>query len=63
MKAIIQRVTGASVSGNKVLLIIINRMVLIAVDGKIISSIGRGVCVLLGISRTDTEQEAEWMYV
>lgn len=28
-----------------------------------VSAIGRGICVLLGISRDDTQQEAEWMYV
>ncbi len=26
-------------------------------------AIGRGICVLLGISRVDTASEAEWMYV
>ncbi len=26
-------------------------------------AIGRGLCVLLGISRVDTASEAEWMYV
>ena len=33
------------------------------VDGKVISSIGRGICVLLGISRNDTRQESDWMLV
>lgn len=28
-----------------------------------VSAIGRGMCVLLGISRHDTEREAEWMWV
>ncbi|XP_011409356.1 PREDICTED: D-tyrosyl-tRNA(Tyr) deacylase 1-like [Amphimedon queenslandica] len=44
MKILVQRVTSASVT----------------VDGKVISSIGKGVCVLLGISRKDTSQELEW---
>ena len=26
-----------------------------------ISSIGRGICVLLGITREDTAKESEWM--
>ena len=29
----------------------------VLVDGKVVSSIGRGICVLLGISRKDTSQE------
>jgi len=45
MKAIIQRVTKASVS----------------VGDDTISSIGRGLCVLLGISRNDTDKDAEFM--
>jgi D-tyrosyl-tRNA(Tyr) deacylase len=45
MKALVQRVTSASVT----------------VDGKVINSVGRGMCVLLGISRKDTPQELEWM--
>lgn len=45
MRAIIQRVTTASVS----------------VDGEVISSIGKGLCVLLGISKYDTSKEIEYM--
>jgi len=45
MKAIIQRVTKASVS----------------VGDETISSIGRGLCILLGISRNDTAKDAEFM--
>ncbi|KAL9958138.1 hypothetical protein ACROYT_G035110 [Oculina patagonica] len=45
MRAIIQRVTQASVS----------------VDGEVISSIGKGLCVLLGISKHDTFKEIEYM--
>ena len=45
MKAIIQRVTSASVT----------------VDGEIISSIGKGLCVLVGIHRTDTRKELEYI--
>ncbi|XP_068607596.1 D-aminoacyl-tRNA deacylase 1 [Brachionichthys hirsutus] len=45
MKAIIQRVTKASV----------------AVGGDQINSVGRGLCVLLGISSEDTEKDAEYM--
>lgn len=32
-----------------------------AVGDREVSSIGRGICVLLGISREDTSKEAEWM--
>lgn len=45
MRAIIQRVTAASVS----------------VDGEVISSIGKGLCVLLGISKYDTSKEIEYI--
>lgn len=45
MRAVVQRVTSASVS----------------VDGSVISSIGRGLCVLVGISRNDTAKEMEYM--
>ncbi|KAL6455878.1 hypothetical protein MHYP_G00357290 [Metynnis hypsauchen] len=45
MKAIIQRVTKASVT----------------VGEEQISSIGRGLCVLLGISADDTQRDAEYM--
>ncbi|TRY81859.1 hypothetical protein DNTS_005464 [Danionella cerebrum] len=45
MKAVIQRVTRASVT----------------VGGEQISSIGRGLCVLLGISVTDTQKDADYM--
>jgi len=32
-----------------------------AVDGEVISSIGKGLCVLLGISKHDTPKEIEYM--
>ena len=45
MKAIIQRVTSASV----------------VVDGETISSIGKGLCILVGIHRTDTRKELDYI--
>lgn len=45
MKAVIQRVASASVS----------------VDGNVVSSIGRGLCVLVGIHRDDTPQQMEYI--
>ena len=45
MKAIIQRVTHASV----------------AIDGKVKSSIGLGLLVLLGIEDSDTKEDIEWL--
>jgi len=45
MKAVIQRVISASVS----------------VDGSVVSSIGRGICVLIGLSRDDTDKEIEYI--
>lgn len=43
MKAIVQRVTSAGVS----------------VEGEVVSTIGRGLCVLVGIHRDDTPQQRE----
>ena len=45
MRALIQRVSRASV----------------AVEDEVISSIGRGLLVLLGVAREDTEREADWL--
>ena len=45
MKALLQRVSSASVS----------------IDGEIVGQIGRGFCILLGITHSDTEAEAEWL--
>ncbi|GAA5899005.1 hypothetical protein JCM6882_004590 [Rhodosporidiobolus microsporus] len=45
MKAVIQRVTDASVT----------------VDGQVIAKIGRGILCLIGISTADTEYESEWL--
>lgn len=45
MKAVIQRVSKASV----------------AVDGKIISSIGSGLLILLGIENEDDKMDIEWL--
>ena len=33
------------------------------VDGEVISSIGKGLCVLVGISKYDTSKEIEYMWV
>ncbi|TVR48445.1 MAG: D-tyrosyl-tRNA(Tyr) deacylase [Puniceicoccaceae bacterium] len=45
MKAVVQRVTRASVT----------------VDGKVVGSIGRGLLILLGIHREDTEADGDWI--
>ncbi|XP_029031940.2 D-aminoacyl-tRNA deacylase 1-like isoform X4 [Osmia lignaria lignaria] len=45
MKAVIQRVTKASVS----------------VDGEVISNIGNGLCVLIGIKRDDTMEDMKYI--
>jgi D-aminoacyl-tRNA deacylase len=45
MRALVQRVTRASVS----------------VDDRLVSSIGPGLLVLLGVRREDTEREADWL--
>jgi hypothetical protein len=45
MRCVVQRVKSASVT----------------VDGAVISSIGRGICVLVGIHVEDAPEGAEWM--
>lgn len=45
MRAVVQRVKRASV----------------AVDGQIVGSISHGLCVLLGIEISDTEQDLKWL--
>lgn len=45
MRALVQRVTRASVT----------------VDGQLVSAIGPGMLVLLGIAREDTERHADWL--
>ena len=45
MRALVQRVSRASV----------------AVDGETVSAIGTGLLVLLGVTRTDTEKDADWL--
>ena len=45
MVALVQRVSEASVE----------------VDGEVVGAIGRGLMILLGIHRTDTEQEMAWV--
>jgi D-aminoacyl-tRNA deacylase len=45
VRALIQRVSRASVS----------------VDGRVVSSIGPGLLVLLGVTGTDSEAEADWL--
>ncbi|GAA5981520.1 hypothetical protein JCM10908_004141 [Rhodotorula pacifica] len=45
MRAVIQRVTQASVT----------------VDGEVISKIGRGILCLIGISTSDTAYESQWL--
>jgi D-tyrosyl-tRNA(Tyr) deacylase len=45
MRALVQRVTEASV----------------AVGGDVVSSIGPGLLVLLGVAREDTDRDADWL--
>jgi D-aminoacyl-tRNA deacylase len=45
MRALVQRVSSASVS----------------VDGELVSEIGPGLLVLLGVTHDDTEQQADWL--
>jgi D-tyrosyl-tRNA(Tyr) deacylase len=45
MRAVVQRVAGASVS----------------VDGRVVGSIGKGLCVFIGVAPGDGEGEVEWM--
>ena len=45
MRALVQRVSSASVS----------------VDGEVVSAVGPGMLVLLGVSVDDTHQDADWL--
>lgn len=45
MRAVIQRVSRASVE----------------VDGKVVGSIGKGLCVFLGIEEADQTEDVEWL--
>ncbi|MEM7802561.1 MAG: D-aminoacyl-tRNA deacylase [Chloroflexota bacterium] len=45
MKVLLQRVSGAAVR----------------VDGHIVGQIGRGYCLLVGVTHSDTNKEAEWL--
>ena len=45
MRALLQRVSEASVT----------------VDGRIVGQIGRGFCILLGVTHSDTNKEADWL--
>jgi D-tyrosyl-tRNA(Tyr) deacylase len=45
MRALVQRVSSASVS----------------VDGQLIAAIGPGLLVLLGVTHDDTEQQGDWL--
>ena len=45
MRALVQRVSRASVS----------------VDGRVVSDIGRGLLVLLGVTHEDSDRDADWL--
>jgi D-aminoacyl-tRNA deacylase len=45
MRALVQRVTRASVS----------------VEGRVVAGVGPGLLVLLGVARDDTERDADWL--
>lgn len=71
MKALIQRVTTAKVTGNFhwnefnwiniVLCVFLSEFS--TVNDELISNIGRGLCVLIGISQNDTKEEVDYMWV
>lgn len=33
----------------------------VSVDGKVVSAIGPGICVFVGISKQDTKQDMQWL--
>jgi D-Tyr-tRNAtyr deacylase len=67
MKAIVQRVRHAKVVGEKLTNSFLYHSLTMdlnisLVDNQEVSSIGPGICVLLGISKDDTRQDLDWMY-
>lgn len=68
MKALIQRVTNAKVTGKLVLARPMIHsytfkwiFIIISVNDELVSNIGRGLCVLIGISQDDTKNEVNYM--
>jgi D-aminoacyl-tRNA deacylase len=45
LRAVVQRVSSARV----------------VVDGEVVGKIGAGLCVLLGVARSDSEKDADWL--
>jgi D-tyrosyl-tRNA(Tyr) deacylase len=45
LRAVVQRVSSARV----------------VVDGEVVGEIGAGLCVLLGVARSDSEKDADWL--
>lgn len=66
MKALIQRVTSSKVTGNvfEQFSDFITSIFFVSksVGDELISQIGRGLNVLVGISQDDTEKDVEYMY-
>lgn len=64
MKAVIQRVSSAKVHGkdwnaNRKNIIVLNYFIL--VNEELISSIGRGLCILVGIHQEDTQKDVDYL--
>ena len=62
MKALIQRVSSASVTGMNNIVMFMSIITSDIVEGKIVGSIEKGLCVLLGIHRYDTDEDIDYMY-
>lgn len=64
MKAVIQRVTAASVTGmlnNLIESFKIQILFSFLVEDTLISSISKGLCILVGISNDDDSSDVEYM--
>ena len=61
MRVVVQRVSRASVSGKFECNHSIVKIFL--VNGEIVSAIGRGLCLLVGLERDDTVEDLAYMHV
>lgn len=73
MRALVQRVNSASVTGISIFFFFVTKFYFIlmafvliidpTVDNEIISEVGKGICVLVGFSKYDQTKDVDYMLV